>query len=176
MSASPAIYAAVDDGMGNGMDRRERRRWIVALIIAFALGFVLGWYLLHRNPANCTRSLADNGAQQAAKGNSGTHGAPDKGRGVKLGAPGDGDSSTRPSSGTTTADGGGGAAGSTVSTSAARPYIPRRRSVMPAAIQIRAVFVAGDHARDRRSAFRMKPHALTEAELQYARVGVQLPQ
>jgi hypothetical protein len=112
MAATSAIQATPGAGTGSGMDRRVRRRWIIALVVAFALGFLLAWYLLHRNaPPNCAQSLADNGAPQAAKGNSGSHGAPGKGSAVKLGAPGDGDSSRRPSNGTTTADGGGGAAG-----------------------------------------------------------------
>ncbi|HTL91266.1 MAG TPA: hypothetical protein VL176_02900 [Steroidobacteraceae bacterium] len=112
MAETPAIPAALAGDTRSGMDRRERRRWIAAFIMAFALGFLLAWYLLQQSLLpGCAGSLADNGAQHAARGNSGTHGAPDKGSGVKLGAPGDGNSSPRHSSGTTTADGGGGAAG-----------------------------------------------------------------
>lgn len=111
MAATSVIQAVAAGGTGSGMDRRERRRWMMALIIAFALGFLLAWYLLHRNPPSCTRSLVDNGAQQAAGGNSGRHGAPDKGSAVKFGAPGDGDGSRRASHGPATAGGGGAAAG-----------------------------------------------------------------
>jgi hypothetical protein len=91
--------------------RRERRRWLVALVVAFVLGWLLAWFAMQATARGCARSPADDGAQQAGRGNVGTHGAPDKGSGVKLNAGIDGDSRRRPPGGTTTADGGGAAGG-----------------------------------------------------------------
>ncbi len=94
------------------MSRRERRRWIVALIIAFVLGFLLAWYQLHQQPPGCTkRAATQEGGQQASHGSSGSRGAPDKGSPVHLGAPDSGTSDRKGSSSTSPAEGGGGGGG-----------------------------------------------------------------
>src|SRR5579862_5003295 len=108
MSATPTIQTGAPSGPGSDMSRRERRRWLAALVVAFVLGWLLAWFPMHVGPRACAGSHDSDGAQQAAKGNAGAPSAPDKGSGVKVGAPGGGDSSRRPSNGTTTADGGGG--------------------------------------------------------------------
>ena len=112
MSATPAVPGAPPAGAANGMSRRERRRWIVALIIAFVLGFLLAWYQLHQQPPGCTkRAATQEGGQQASHGSSGSRGAPDKGSPVHLGAPDSGTSDRKGSSSTSPAEGGGGGGG-----------------------------------------------------------------
>ena len=109
MNATPAVGPGTQSSPGRDVSRRERRRWLVALAVAFVLGWLLAFFPMHVSPRACAGSQGSDGAQQAAKGNAGAPSAPDKGSGVKVGAPGGGDSSRRPSNGTTTADGGGGA-------------------------------------------------------------------
>ncbi len=111
MDPTPTIQAQAGAEAGHGISQRERRRWMVALLLAFVLGFLLAWFRLHTSPSNCRTSSSDSGSPQAASGSAGSHGAPDKGSGVKLGAPGEGDATRKRGAGTTVADGGGGAAG-----------------------------------------------------------------
>jgi len=112
MSATAAVPGAPPAGAANGLNRRERRRWIVALIIAFALGFLLAWYLLHKQLPPCTKAAAtQEGGKQASQGSSGNHGAPDKGSPVHLGAPDSGPADHKGSGSPSPAGDGGGGGG-----------------------------------------------------------------
>lgn len=112
MAETPSGQAAPSAGAGNGMSRRERRRWIVALVIAFVLGFLLAWYLLHKHPPPCPKPVAENeAAQQASHGTSGNHGAPNRGSPVHLGGPDSGTADRKGSSSPSPAEGGGGGGG-----------------------------------------------------------------
>ena len=82
--------AAPGPGQSNGMIKRERRNWFLALLVAFALGFLLACNLAPRQVlrANCPRP-DDKGPPLAMNGSTSGHGSRGRGSPEKIGSPGE---------------------------------------------------------------------------------------
>ena len=82
--------AAPGPGQSNGMTKRERRNWFLALLVAFALGFLLACNLAPRQVlrANCPRP-DDKGPPLAMNGSTSGHGSRGRGSPEKIGSPGE---------------------------------------------------------------------------------------
>ena len=105
--------AAPGPGQSNGMTKRERRNWFLALLVAFALGFLLACNLAPRQVlrANCPRP-DDKGPPLAMNGSTSGHGSRGRGSPEKIGSPGEETGDHVGKGYATAVEGGGGTPGS----------------------------------------------------------------